>query len=372
MTSSWISAQACSSSNEAAAVRIASQSCGAGAAPPPVAEGRAQPLAAGEDEFARRGRGWPEFRADIRSARAPRGRERSPGRRSPAMPELAQVGRVERVSCRVGGGHPDRHDVDGSDLTRREVAVCARPEAAERGEQRVGLSAGRRDGQLRFDLADDRRWPDAGHRRQRPRRAGARRRPAGTRALDGSGAAARAVAGPAAGPAPDPACDRTRSGCASGPGAPGCGSTCPTWWTSPSRMRAGDITSWGAGCPLTLTTGGQVSGRELTSPRLHVTARYANLHFAAVPAEVVVDGAGVIAGPAARSVRGDWPRQDAEIEVEQARGPRRPGSRSAAAGRASWSRSRRSICAASYRARSRPAANLLVSTVGQLGAGWSR
>jgi hypothetical protein len=50
----------------------------------------------------------------------------------------------------------------------------------------------------------------------------------------------------------------------------------------------GDITSWGAGCSLTLTAGGQVSGRELTSSRLRVTGRYVNLHFAAVPDDLVV------------------------------------------------------------------------------------
>ena len=83
------------------------------------------------------------------------------------------------------------------------------------------------------------------------------------------------------------------------------------------EMGRGDITSWGAGCPLTLTTAGQVSGRELTSRRLHVRAQYANLHFAAVPDEVVVEAPDSLLAmpPGAYAVTAP---ENADIKVEQA------------------------------------------------------
>jgi hypothetical protein len=180
----------------------------------------------------------------------------------------------------------------------------------------VGLSAGRRDGQLRFDLAHI---------------AGGR-----LRVTVGSG---RVELGRAAGqqvrvrwtvPALLPKTWRERLPGGQGPRVRQDGSglriqsrrarlriDVPDVVDVTVSMRRGDITSWGAGCPLTLTTGGQASGRELTSPRLRVTARYANLHFAAVPAEVVVDAPeSLLALPAGRYAV--VAPQDAEVEVEQA------------------------------------------------------
>jgi hypothetical protein len=180
----------------------------------------------------------------------------------------------------------------------------------------VGLSAGKRDGQLRFDVADI---------------AGGR-----LRVTVGSG---RVELGRAAGqqvrvrwtvPARLPEQWRARLPGARGPRVRQDETglriqarrarlriEVPDVVEVTVSMRTGDITSWGAGCPLTLTTGGQVSGREFTSPRLHVTARYANLHFAEVPAEVVVKAPESLLAlpPGLYSVLAP---QDAEVEVEQA------------------------------------------------------
>jgi sarcosine oxidase gamma subunit len=86
------------------------------------------------------------------------------------------------------------------------------------------------------------------------------------------------------------------------------------------EMRRGDITSWGAGCPLSLSTAGQVSGRELNSRRLHVRAQYANLHFAAAPDLVVVAAPeSLLAMPPGRYLV--IAPENADIEVEQAEQP---------------------------------------------------
>jgi hypothetical protein len=84
----------------------------------------------------------------------------------------------------------------------------------------------------------------------------------------------------------------------------------------------GEITSWGAGCRLTMTTGGRVSCRELTSQTVHATARYVNLHFAAAPEHVVVDAPdSVLALPPGEYAVTAPP--NAQIEVDQAPAARR-------------------------------------------------
>ncbi len=83
------------------------------------------------------------------------------------------------------------------------------------------------------------------------------------------------------------------------------------------RLGRGEITSWGAGCALTLDTAGRVSCRELTCQTVKATASYANLHFAAVPQQVVVDAAESVLALPSGPYRVTAP-PDAEIDVVQA------------------------------------------------------
>ncbi len=83
------------------------------------------------------------------------------------------------------------------------------------------------------------------------------------------------------------------------------------------ELGQGEITSWGAGCALELTTAGQISCRELTSRTVRATAQHVNLHFAAEPAHLVVDAPdSVVVLPPGRYAVTSPP--DAEIEVTAA------------------------------------------------------
>jgi hypothetical protein len=61
------------------------------------------------------------------------------------------------------------------------------------------------------------------------------------------------------------------------------------------RLKTGDITSWGAGNPLTLQAApGRVIGRELSAARVQARADHVSLHFAAPPESVVLRGDSVV------------------------------------------------------------------------------
>ena len=110
MTSSWISAQACSSSSEAAAPTSFVAVGGPGTAPAPIAERGPQPLAAGQYELA--------HAASAGSSSGPtadeglRGslQEGGEGCRDPDV----QVGEIGGVGVGFSMVHPGRHDEDVS------------------------------------------------------------------------------------------------------------------------------------------------------------------------------------------------------------------------------------------------------------------
>ena len=80
----------------------------------------------------------------------------------------------------------------------------------------------------------------------------------------------------------------------------------------------GEITSWGAGGELALTSrAGRVSCRELTCRTLVVQAQHANVHFAAAPERVDVVASGCVLALPGGPYSVTAP-PDAEIEVAQA------------------------------------------------------
>jgi hypothetical protein len=89
------------------------------------------------------------------------------------------------------------------------------------------------------------------------------------------------------------------------------------------ELRRGEITSWGAGGELELTSrAGRVSCRELICRTLAVRAEHANLHFAAPPCVLALPGGpySVAAPPGAQIEVAQAPATGREITVSGASG----------------------------------------------------